>query len=178
MGGINVAEGDDKPTSKDLGTIRPPGGTPLPLEEPGKSGIKVELLNKVRERLEAAPAEDLDNWVVVLERITGTKLDGDCKTGMPHLFRDSNERGLPRSRVEREGCRQPFRAQTIPAAEAKVWKESFEALLKKEIRQRSVPARTVQGRYRDKEEVRAKGRLTNRCSRPGRYYGLSRHDGR
>lgn len=29
LGGIHVAQGDDKPTSKDLGKIQPPGGVPL-----------------------------------------------------------------------------------------------------------------------------------------------------
>jgi hypothetical protein len=76
-GGINVAPGDDQPTSNDLGDIQPPGGTPLPLEEPGRPGIRVALLNKVRKRLEAAPAEALDKWVVELERIMDKKLEGE-----------------------------------------------------------------------------------------------------
>jgi hypothetical protein len=85
LGGIQVARGDDKPTSNDLGNIRPPGGAPLPLGEPGRPGIKVELLNKVRKRLEAAPAEALDKWVVELERIMDQKLEGElakqaCRT--------------------------------------------------------------------------------------------------
>ena len=79
LGGIPVAQGDDKPTSNDLGKIQPPGGVPLPLEEPGRPGIKVELLNKVRKRLEAVPKEDLEKWVVELERIMDTKL----KDGVP-----------------------------------------------------------------------------------------------
>jgi hypothetical protein len=85
LGGISVAPGDDQPTSKDLGHIQPPGGTPLPLEEPGKPGIKVELLNKVRKRLEAAPAGALDKWVVELERLMDKQLEGElakqaCRT--------------------------------------------------------------------------------------------------
>ena len=139
LGGIHRAQGDDNPTSKDLGKIQPPGGTPLPLEEPGRPGIKVELLNKVRKRLEAVPKEDLEKWVVELERIMDTKL----KDGVPSA---------------RQVCRTDFvihlsvafddlkwnakaadnlfkRAQTMPASEAKVWKEGFEALLKKEIGQ-------------------------------------------
>ena len=136
---INVAQGDDKPTSKDLGKIQPPGGVPLLLEEPGRPGIKVELLNKVRKRLEAVPNEDLEKWVTELERIMDEKL----KDGLPSA---------------RQVCRTDFvihlsvafddlkwnakvaddlfhRAQTMPASEAKVWKEAFESLLKKKIGQ-------------------------------------------
>src|SRR5262249_43249450 len=85
LGGIHVAPGDDKPTSNDLGNIRPPRGTPLPVEQPGRHGLKVELLSKVRKRLEAAPAEALDKWVVELERIMDQKLEGElakqaCRT--------------------------------------------------------------------------------------------------
>jgi hypothetical protein len=91
LGGIPVARGDDKPTSNDLGKIQPPGGTPLLLEEPGRPGIKVELLNKVRKRLEAAPAEALDKWVVELERIMDTKLEGGlarqaCRTYFVRVY--------------------------------------------------------------------------------------------
>ena len=38
LGGIHVAQGDDKPASKDLGKIQPPGGVPLPLW-----GLKADL---------------------------------------------------------------------------------------------------------------------------------------
>ena len=136
---INVAQGDDKPAPKDLDKIPPPGGVPLLLEEPGRPGIKVELLNKVRKRLEAVPKEDLEKWVVELERIMDEKL----KDGVPSA---------------RQVCRTDFaihmsvafddlkwnaktagdlfqRAQTMPATEAKVWKEAFEVLLKQEIGQ-------------------------------------------
>ena len=96
-------------------------------------------LNKARKRLEAVPEEDLEKWVVELERIMDKKL----KDGVPSA---------------RQVCRTDFvihlsvafddlkwnaktaddlfkRAQTMPASEAKVWKEAFEALLKKEIGQ-------------------------------------------
>jgi hypothetical protein len=139
LGGINVAHGDDKPTSNDLGKIQPPGGVPLPLVKPGTNRIGVDQLNKVRKRLEAVPEKDLENWVVELERIMDKKL----KDGVPSA---------------RQVCRTDFvihlsvafddlkwnaktadnlfkRAQTMPASEAKVWKEAFEALLKKEIGQ-------------------------------------------
>ncbi len=52
LGGIQVAQGDDKPTSKDLGKIQPPGGVPLPIVRPGTTEIGVDELNKVRKRLD------------------------------------------------------------------------------------------------------------------------------
>lgn len=101
--------------------------------------MSVDGLNKVRRRLEAVPPEDLEKWVVELERIIDKKLND----------------GLPSAR---QVCRTDFaihlsvafddlqwnakragdlfhRAQTLPASEAKVWKEAFESLLKKEIGQ-------------------------------------------
>jgi hypothetical protein len=137
LGGIKVAPADDKPTSKDLDNIQPPGGPPLPLEEPGRPGIKVELLNKVRKRLEAAPAQALDKWVVELERIMGKKLQGElakqaCRTyfvtRMSVAFNDWKWNAKAADNLFK-------RARTMPAPEAKVWKEAFEALLKKEIGQ-------------------------------------------
>lgn len=137
--GVLVARGDDKPTSKDLGKIRPPGGVPLPLVRPGTTEIGVDELNKVRTRLEAVPKEDLEKWVVELERIMDTKLkDGVpsarqvCRTDFViHLsvaFDDLKWNAKAADDLFR-------RAQTMPASEAKVWKEAFEALLKKKIGQ-------------------------------------------
>jgi hypothetical protein len=137
LGGIKVAPGDDKPTSNDLGNIQPPGGTPLPVEEPGRPGLKVELLNKVRKRLEAAPAKALDKWVVELERIMDQKLEGElakqaCRTyfviRLSVAFDDLTWNAKAADNLFK-------RAQTMPASEAKVWKKAFEALLKKEIGQ-------------------------------------------
>jgi len=137
LGGITVAQGDDKPMPNDLGNIQPPGGKPLPLEEPGKPGIQVELLNKVRKRLEAAPAEALDKWVVELERIMDKKLEGElakqaCRTyfvtRMSVAFDDLKWNAKAADNLFK-------RAKTMPASEAKVWKEAFEVLLKKEIGQ-------------------------------------------
>jgi hypothetical protein len=138
LGDIHVAQGDDKPTSKDLSKIQPPGGVPLPIVGP-QGEYTVDGLNKVRKRLEAVPKEDLEKWVVELERIMDKKL----KDGVPSA---------------RQACRTDFvihvsvafddlkwnaktaddlfkRAQTMPATEAKVWKEAFESLLKKKIGQ-------------------------------------------
>jgi hypothetical protein len=139
LGDIHVAQGDDKPTLKDLGKIQPPGGAPLLLEEPGRPEIKVELLNKVRKRLEAVPVEDLEKWVVELERIMDKKLkDGVpsarqvCRTDFAiHLsvaFDDLKWNARTANKLFQ-------RAHTMPASEAKVWKEAFEALLKKKIGQ-------------------------------------------
>jgi hypothetical protein len=138
LGDIHVAQGDDKPTSKDLSKIQPPGGVPLPIVGP-QGEYTVDGLNKVRKRLEAVPKEDLEKWVVELERIMDKKL----KDGVPSA---------------RQACRTDFvihvsvafddlkwnakaaddlfkRAQTMPATEAKVWKEAFGSLLKKKIGQ-------------------------------------------
>jgi hypothetical protein len=138
LGGVPVAQGDDKPTSKDLGRIQPPGGTPLLIVGP-QGEYTVDGLNKVRRRLEAVPPEELEKWVVELERIIDKKL----KDGLPSA---------------RQVCRTDFaihmsaafddlqwnakkadnlfqRARTLPASEANVWKEAFESLLKKEIGQ-------------------------------------------
>src|SRR5262249_22969316 len=76
LGWIPVARGDDKPTSKDLGKIQPPGGVPLDFGRPG-TPIKVDALKQATNRLESVPAEDLDKWVAELERITDKNLDGD-----------------------------------------------------------------------------------------------------
>src|SRR5262249_42324238 len=123
LGGIHVARGDDQPTSKDLGRIQPPGGVPLRVVGP-EGRCTVDGLNKVRKRLEAVPQEDLEKWVVELERIMDTKL----KDGLPSA---------------RQVCRTDFvihlsaafddlqwnaktaaslleRARTLPASEAKV----------------------------------------------------------
>lgn len=137
LGSVLHARGHDKPSSKDLGRVQPPGGTPLLLEEAGKPGIKVKLLNKVRKRLEAAPAEVLDKWVVELERIMDQKLEGElakqaCRTyfviRMSVAFDDLNLNAKAADKLFQ-------RARTMPASEAKVWKEAFEALLKKGIGQ-------------------------------------------
>ncbi len=135
---IHVAHGDDKPASKELRKIQPPGGVPLPVV--GPNGVyTVDGLNKTRSRLEAVPTKDLEKWIVELERIIGVKL----KDGLPSA---------------RQACRTDFvihlslafddlewnarraaslfdRAQSVPANEAKAWKEAFEAVLKKEIGQ-------------------------------------------
>src|SRR5688572_29972073 len=85
LGGIPVAQGDDKPTSNDLGEIKPPGGVPLRVTAGPGTEISVDYLKKATKRLESAPQKDLDRWVAELERITDEKLDGDlakqaCRT--------------------------------------------------------------------------------------------------
>jgi hypothetical protein len=136
LGGIHVVQGDDKPTSKDLGKIPPPGGVPLNYGRPG-TPIKADALNKATKRLESAPADDLDKWVVALERIMDKKLEGElakqaCRTyfvsRMSVAFDDLKWNAKTADNFFQ-------RAQTMPATEAKVWKEALEALLKKEIGQ-------------------------------------------
>jgi hypothetical protein len=139
LGDIHVAQGDDKPASKDLSKIQPPGGVPLPIVKPGTNTLGVDELNKVRKRLEAVPKEDLEKWVVELERIMDKKLkDGVpsarqvCRTDfvihMSVAFDDLKWNAMRADDLFK-------RAQTMPASDAKVWKEAFEVLLKKEIGQ-------------------------------------------
>jgi hypothetical protein len=137
--GLHVAQGNDKPASKDLGKIQPPGGVPLPLVKAGTKAIGVDELNKVKERLEAVPPEDLEKWVVELERIIDTKFtDGlpspkqVCRTDfaihMSVAFDDLKWDAKAADKLYK-------RAQTMPPAEAQVWKKAFEAVLKKMIGQ-------------------------------------------
>jgi hypothetical protein len=137
LGGIPVVRGDDKPTPNDLGKVQPPGGVPLPLVKPGTNEIGVDQLNKVRKRLEAVPAEDLEKWVVELERIIDKKLEDGlpsprqvCRTDFViHLsvaFDDLKWNAKAADNLYKRAC-------NMPAAEAKAWKEAFESLLKKEI---------------------------------------------
>lgn len=135
LGGIPVAEGDDKPTPKDLGKIRPPGGAPL---RPGRRGaeISVEYLRQAGKRLEAGE-KDLGKWVTELERIMGQRLDGDlakqaCRTyfvtRMSVAFDDLKWNAKAADKLLQ-------RAQSMSPSEAKAWKEALEALFKKEIGQ-------------------------------------------
>jgi hypothetical protein len=134
---VPVGGGDDAPTLSDLSKILPPGGAPLPLTKPGERGIRVELLNRVRSRLENTPAPVLDAWVIELERIMGQKLDGDlakqaCRTyfvtNMSVAFDDLQWNASAAAKLLN-------RAQTMPPSDAKAWKQAFETLLNQEIGQ-------------------------------------------
>jgi hypothetical protein len=139
LGGIHVAQGDDKPTSKDLGAIRPPGGVPLRVSAGPGTAISVDYLKQATKRLEAVPAEDLEKWVVELERIIDKKL----KDGLPSARQVCRTDFVTRLSVAFDDLKWNAkaadnlfdRARTMPASEAKVWKEAFEVLLKKEIGQ-------------------------------------------
>lgn len=136
LGGIQVTAGDDKPTTKNLVTIQPPGGVPLPLGGPGTQ-ISVDYGIKASKRLEAAPAEDLDKWIAELERITNKKLNGElarqaCRT----YFVTRVSVAFDDVKWNAKTAHHLFqRSQTMPPSEAKAWKEAFEVLLKKEIGQ-------------------------------------------
>jgi hypothetical protein len=139
LGGIRATQGDDKLRSTDLGKIQPPGGVPLDYGRPG-TPITVDAVEKAKKRLESAPAADLDKWVVELERIMDKKLEGDlakqaCRTyfvsRMSVAFDDLNWNAKTADRYFR-------RAQSMPATQAKAWREAFEALLKKEIGQTAI----------------------------------------
>ena len=122
----------------DLTKIQPPGGVPLNLGRKGEP-IRVDGVEKARTRLEAVPADDLEKWVVELERIIDTKLaDGVpsarqvCRTDFViHLSVAFDD-----LRWNAKAAGDLFkRAQTMPAAEAKAWKQAFESVLKKKIGQ-------------------------------------------
>jgi hypothetical protein len=134
--GLPVVRGDDKPTLKDLGKIQPPGGVPL---SPGRAGeeISVDYLNKATKRLESAPKKDLDKWVVELERIMDQKLDGElAKQGCRTQFVSRVSMAFDDLKWNAKAADNLFqRAQTMPATQAKVWKEAFESVLKTEIGQ-------------------------------------------
>jgi RNA polymerase sigma factor (sigma-70 family) len=127
---------EDKPTSKDLRKIEPPGGVPLRVSERGKE-ISVEYLKQATKRLESAPPEDLDKWVAELERLMGQKLDGDlAKQGCRTYFVTHMSMAFDDLKWSDGVADILFlRAQNMPTAEAKAWKEAFAALLKKEIGQ-------------------------------------------
>ncbi|MBO0700061.1 MAG: hypothetical protein J2P46_16805 [Zavarzinella sp.] len=136
LGDIAVAPGDDKSAPKDLGDIRPPGGAPLRVSERGRE-ISVDYSKKASKRLESAPAADLDKWIAELERIMGQKLEGDvarqaCRTYFVTRLSVAFDELEWNARAAEKLFR---RARTLPPAEAKAWKEAFEALLKKEIGQ-------------------------------------------
>ena len=137
LGAINVALTDDKPPSKDLGKIRPPGGVPLDIGRSGDKKFKVDGLNKATKRLESTPQVELDKWIFELERIMDQKLDGDlarqaCRTHfVVHMSLAFDDLQWNFGKANKFF----LRAQTLPASEAKAWKEAFEALLKKEIGQ-------------------------------------------
>jgi hypothetical protein len=132
LAGINFAQRDEKPASNDLGKIRPPGGVPV---FPSRSVITVQAGDAARQRLEAAPAEDLDKWVAELERITDTKLNTWLeKQGCRTEFVSRMSVAFDRLKWNAKTAGILFqRAQTIPPSEAKVWKEAFKRVLNDEI---------------------------------------------
>jgi RNA polymerase sigma factor (sigma-70 family) len=120
----------------DLRKIQPPGGVPLLRS---RSRIVVYAMNRVRKRLEAAPKEDLDRWIVELERLIDQKLkDGlpsprqvcrtDFVTKMSVAFDDLKWNAKTADNLFQ-------RARTMSPSEIKAWKKAFEAFLKKEIGQ-------------------------------------------
>jgi hypothetical protein len=138
LGGIHFVPRDDKSTSNGLGKVRPPGGVPLSLGGPGHP-ISVEGVERARLRLEAVPPADLERWTVELERI----IDKRLKDGLPSPRQVCRTDFVSRMSLAFDGLKWNAkrannlfqRAQTLPASEARVWKEAFESLLKKEIGQ-------------------------------------------
>ena len=108
-------------------------------------------LNKVRKRLEAVPAEDLEKWVVELERIMDTKL----KDGVPSARQVCRTDFVIHLSVAFDDLRWNAkaaddlfkRARTMTATEARAWKEAFEAVLRKEIGQTDTSSRGPRGPF-------------------------------
>ena len=92
LGGIHVAQGDDKPTSKDLSKIQPPGGVPLLLRAAGDTDHRGRV-----EQGEKASGGGAQGRPRQVGRRTGTdhgqearRWGSKCKTSMPHRLRDLN----------------------------------------------------------------------------------------
>jgi len=130
--GINFPQRDEKPTSNDLGGIRPPGGVPL---FPAGVAISVLACDAATKRLEAAPAKDLDKWVVELERLTGKKPEGWVEQqGWRTEFVNRMSVAFDGLKWNAKAADILFnRAQTIPPSEAKGWKAAFEKVLNGEV---------------------------------------------
>ena len=130
--GIHFALQDEKPTSNDLGKIRPPGGVPL---FPSGSPITVQAGDAAAKRLEAAPAKDLDNWVAELERLTEKKPEGWVEQqGWRTEFVSRVSVAFDGLKWNAKRADNLFqRAKTMPSSEAKVWKEAFERVLNDEV---------------------------------------------
>jgi len=134
--GIDLAPRDSKPSPSDLRAIRPPGGAPL--NQFDSRGIaSVEGIERARQRLESAPLKDTDQWIAELERITGTKPDParwEEKQGWRTDFVVHMSVAFDGLRWNAKAAERLFqRAQNLPTAEAKAWKEAFEAVLKNQI---------------------------------------------
>jgi len=122
-----------KPARTDLSKIQPPGGVPL---FPSKAPITVDSLEKVKKRLESAPAEVLDKWVGELERIMDKKLEGLSKLASRTEIADRMSVAFDDHKWNPPAADKLFkRARTLSPAEFKAWKEALEAVLKKEIGQ-------------------------------------------
>lgn len=135
-GASRAAQPERKAKSKDLGTIQPPGGAPLVLWiGPGGTKLNADALSKTSKRLEARPKEDLAKWVVELERITDKKLDSAAaKAECLMWFVNHVSVAFDDVKWNAKTADNLFkRAQTMPPADAKAWKEAFEALVKSEI---------------------------------------------
>ena len=129
--------------AKDLTKIEPPGGVPLRLVKPGTKAIDPDQLNKVSERLKSVPEKDLALWVAQLRRISGIEM-GDkipslrAASAMDAVIR--TDFGIRMSLAfdglkwnATVGDKLYKRACTLSVADAKAWREAFEAVLQKKI---------------------------------------------
>ncbi len=134
LAGLPFASAGDPSPPVALGKIQPPGGVPLFAGRPGMK-IPVEGLNQARLRLESAPEAELTKWVGELERIAGQKVENEleeagCRTYFVIRMSVAFD-GLQWNARKAESLFQ--RARTMPPAEARLWQEAFQAVLKREI---------------------------------------------
>jgi hypothetical protein len=134
LAGIKLARPSEGRTSNDLGEIRPPGGVPLMPYAPGTE-ISVGPVERMRQRLEAAPAKDLDDWAAELERITGQKLQPweewqGCRTH----FVDKMGMAFDGLKWKTDVADRLFnRVRTLPPSEVKAWQKAFERAMNQKI---------------------------------------------
>ncbi|MFO0878233.1 MAG: RNA polymerase sigma factor [Gemmataceae bacterium] len=126
----------DVPAKQKLTQIQPPGGEPLVVT--GRDGeYTVEGLAQVTRRLEALPPEEFEKWATELERLRGQKFEPGlsrqaCRTYFATRFSVAFD-GLHWN--ARAAAPLLQRVTSLPAAEAVLWKEAFEAVLKLKIGQ-------------------------------------------
>ncbi|MBM3983399.1 MAG: hypothetical protein FJ304_24645 [Planctomycetes bacterium] len=128
---------DDKPVQQEFRKITPPGGAPLVLWiGPMRTKLNEDALRGPAKRLEAAPKEELAKWVRELERITDKKLGSeDAKAECLTWFvtRMSVAFGAGHKWNAKAAGDLFRRAQSMPASDAKAWREAFEGVMKTKI---------------------------------------------
>jgi hypothetical protein len=97
----------------------------------------VDLLEKVRQRMQAVPEEGLKLWVIEVERLMGQKFEGELAQAAFHTYLATHlTLAFDDLRWNANSADRLFgRAQSMPAGDAVAWRQAFEKALKKEIGQ-------------------------------------------